>query len=671
VKTTDPLGNVTSRFVDAGGRLGSVTDPNGNRTTYQYDALNEVTKETNPKGGATNFAYDGNGNLTTLTDALNHTNTYTYDSLDRLATRKDGLLRQETYAYDANGNVAKLTDRKGQVTTAKYDALDRRTFLGFGTTGTPPNESYTSTITFSYDGGDRLTSALDSANGTVTSAYDNADRLTQQTTPQGSISYTYDAADRRQTMSVAGQPQVTYGYDAADRLTSVAQGSASVAIAYDDAGRRTSVTLPDNVVEQYAYDNGSRLVGITYKLGASTLGDLNYDYDRDGRRDAVWGSYGRTGLPTAVSSYTYDAANQLTKIGNKNTTNDANGSLTSDGTTTYTWNNRGQLTATSKTGLAASYTYDAFGRRKSKTVGGTTTNFLYDGPNVVQELSGSTPSANLLAGLGVDEIFSRTDSTGQKSFLRDALGNTIAAADTAGAVTTSYTYDPFGNMTSSGAASTNSFQYAGRENDGNGLLELRARYYSPTLQRFISEDPLGPTGAEPDAYAYASDSPLALTDPFGLCGWIPGLDLLNAIRGRCGTVDRLIIIASYTPWGRIIRWAREAREIRGAETAAEDIARASEPVGRRGNPIKVGTPDAPHNAPTEIGGRSYTGHAIDQMQGRGVPPSAVEEAIEHGTPSPGRDPGTTVHTDSKNGVTVVTGDSDGRVITVITTKRTP
>jgi RHS repeat-associated protein len=671
VKTTDPLGNVTTRFVDNAGRLGSVTDPLGNRTTYTYDGLNEPTRVTNPKSGQTNFVYDGNGNLTTLTDASTHANIYTYDNMDRLATRKDALNRTETYAYDSDGNPTLLTDRKGQKTRFKYDLLDRRNFIGFGAAGTPPNETYTSTIQFTFDGGDRLLSAVDSANGTVTSTYDGLDRLTQQTTGQGTVNYTYDAADRRQTMTVAGQPQISYGYDAADRLTSITQGASAVSLAYDDANRRTSITLPDNVVEQYAYDNGSRLTGITYKLGANTLGDLNYDYNADGRRDATWGSYARTGLPTAVSSFTYDVANELTKIANKNTTNDANGSLTSDGTTTYTWNNRGQLTATSKTGLAASYTYDAFGRRKSKTVGGTSTNFLYDGANVVQELSGSTPTANLLTGPGVDQTFSRTDSGGQKSFLTDALGNTLAIADTTGAVTTSYTYDPYGNMTSSGGSSSNSFQYTGRENDGNGLLELRNRYYSPTLQRFISEDPLGPTGAEPDAYSYASDSPLSLTDPFGLCGSIPGLDLLNALRGRCGTVDQIIIIASYTPWGRIFRFAREIREIRGAETAAEDIARATEPVGRRGNPIKVGTPDAPHNAPAEIGGRTYTGHAVDQMQGRGVPPSAVEEAIEHGTASPGHDPGTTVHTDSKNGVTVVTGDSDGRVITVITTKRTP
>ncbi len=73
--------------------------------------------------------------------------------------------------------------------------------------------------------------------------------------------------------------------------------------------------------------------------------------------------------------------------------------------------------------------------------------------------------------------------------------------------------------------------------------------------------------------------------------------------------------------------------------------------------IKDGT-----NPPTTIGGRDYSGHAQDRMQGRGVPPSAVEEAIENGT-STGSRGDTTVHTDSRNGVQVVV-NADGKVVTV-------
>jgi hypothetical protein len=80
----------------------------------------------------------------------------------------------------------------------------------------------------------------------------------------------------------------------------------------------------------------------------------------------------------------------------------------------------------------------------------TNTNFLYDGVNSLQELNGSTVTANLLAG-GVDEYFTRTDSTGTSSFLTDALGSTIGLTDSSGNSTVQYSYSPFGSI--SGVAS--------------------------------------------------------------------------------------------------------------------------------------------------------------------------------------------------------------------------
>src|SRR5438445_6099133 len=193
----------------------------------------------------------------------------------------------------------------------------------------------------------------------------------------------------------------------------------------------------------------------------------------------------RTGLPLALSSATYNANNQLTQWGTAALTYDLNGNLTGDGVNNYSWDARNQLasiTAASGGATIGTFQYDAFGRRASKAVVGTTTSSLYERVNAVQELSGSTPTANLLTG-GVDEFFSRTDSTGTHSPLTDALGSTVALTDSTGAVQTQYTYEPFGNT--SGPASNNTFEYTGRENDGTGVYFYRARYYSPVYQRFI------------------------------------------------------------------------------------------------------------------------------------------------------------------------------------------
>jgi RHS repeat-associated protein len=516
VSITDPLGRVTRRFSDALGRPLAVTDALGNRTRTDYDALNRVSKVTDPKGGVTQFTYDPNGNRLTVKDAKNNTTTYTYNNNDQLATRKDALLRTETYAYDANGNLLTVTDRKSQVTEFRYDALDRQTFAGFGRTGTPPNYSFQSTIGYTYDAGNRLRTAVDSASGTITRDYDNLDRLFSETTGQGVVTYQFDLAGRRTQQQVAGQTAVTYGYDNADRLQTITQGASVVGFGYDDADRRTSLTLPGSLEVLYGYDDASQLLSLTYKRSGATTGDLAYTYDASGRRATTSGSYARLNLPAAQSTTTYNANNQLTKWGNKTLSYDLNGNMLGDLNNAFSWNARDQLSAVTKTGQTLpSFTYDAFGRRQKKTLGATVTSYLYDGANAVQELIGATPSANMLTGLGVDEVFQRTEGATPRAFLSDALGGTLALADSAGVVQTSYTYSPYGETTFTGTASNNTSQYTGRENDNDGLYYYRARYYHPVFSRFVSEDPLGFAAGDANVYAYARSSPVNYSDPSG------------------------------------------------------------------------------------------------------------------------------------------------------------
>ncbi len=64
------------------------------------------------------------------------------------------------------------------------------------------------------------------------------------------------------------------------------------------------------------------------------------------------------------------------------------------------------------------------------------------------------------------------------------------------------------------------FQYAGEERDEDGIIFLRARYYNPSIGRFMSRDPLrksGPGITGWNRYAYAGDNPVTLVDPSGLC----------------------------------------------------------------------------------------------------------------------------------------------------------
>ncbi|MGB8414566.1 MAG: hypothetical protein WCE23_17255 [Candidatus Binatus sp.] len=286
------------------------------------------------------------------------------------------------------------------MTVFQYDPLNRRKFAGFGQRGS----QYESSINYTWDAGNRLTGATDSIAGTITRVPDLLDRVGSETTPQGSITYQYDNANRRQTMQVAGQPQVVYGWDNANRLTGITQGNSAVGINYDNANRRTSLTLPNGVGVGYSVDNDSRITGLTYSAGTSQLGNLAYGYDADGRVTSKNGTLAAIGLPAAVSGNAFNADNGMTGFGGATLSYDANGNLISDGTNTYTWDSRNHLTAISGA-VAASFAYDAFGRRAGKSIAATTTQFLYDGLNPVQELQAGAPSANLLTGGSPRRVF--------------------------------------------------------------------------------------------------------------------------------------------------------------------------------------------------------------------------------------------------------------------------
>jgi RHS repeat-associated protein len=502
--------------------------------------LNEPTRKTDALGGVTSFSYDGNGNLLSVTDPQNtsHPTTYTYDNMDRLQTRTDPLENVEIFGYDGKGNLTCFTDRRGKVSVFGYDGLNRVVSAGFGASSCA-GTSFESATNYTYDAGNRLASVVDSVSGTITPVFDSLNRLISETTPQGSVSYQYDVAGRETAMAVAGQAPVSYTYDNANRLTQIQQGNSAVGFTYDADSRRTSLTLPNGVVTTYGYDGDSRLTSLSYQNGTTLLGDLTYAYDQAGRVTQVGGSYARTGLPAAVSSATYNAANRLVSWGaNSSFTYDANGNLTGDGVNTYVWDARNQL-ASIFGGTMAGFQYDPLGRRISKTVDGITTDFLYDGANVAQELSGGIPSANLLTGR-LDQVFARTD-TSMRNFLSDRLGSAVALTDSSGAVATQYTYEPFGNTSSSGSSSSNSFQYTSRENDGTGVYFYRGRYYNPTFQRFISEDPIGLAGSGPNLYAYVGNNPISFRDPFGTdkrgAGWASAMGhyLWNNLTNGCGS----------------------------------------------------------------------------------------------------------------------------------------
>ncbi len=189
---------------------------------------------------------------------------------------------------------------------------------------------------------------------------------------------------------MTGQAAVNYTYDVGSRLTSLSNGSQSAAFTYDADNRRATLTLPNGVTVSYVNDNAGQLINLNYAKGGTSLGNLSYGYDNAGQRVQLGGSLARTTLPGAVSTTSYNAANQLTAWSSASLLYDANGNMTSDGSNSYTWDSRQRLSTLTGT-MSGSFSYDAANRRSQKTIAGQTTGYVFDGPNLVQELTGTAP----------------------------------------------------------------------------------------------------------------------------------------------------------------------------------------------------------------------------------------------------------------------------------------
>ena len=502
------------------------------------------------------------------------------------STRTGPLLKSESFVYNGNDRLIQRTDRKNQITTFGYDALDRRISALYADA---------STTNWTWDAGNRVTQIVDSLSGTITRSFDGLDRLSYEITPQGRVDYSYDAASRRTGLTVLGQSTIGYGYDNANRLTQVTQGTSTVTIGYDGVNRRTSLTLANGVVLNYAYDNANQLTEISYQLGASTLGDLTYSYDAAGRRTAMGGSFARTSSPSAMSSATYDAANRLSNWNGTAYSYDDNGNLLSDGTRSYSWDARDRLVGLSG-GASGSFTYDALGRRTSKTVSGITTKFVYDGVNVVQEQNGSgAVMANLVPSGNIDELLSRTDAAGVRYPLPDALGSVLELTDATGVLKTHYTYEPYGETSATGEGNTSSYQYTGRENDNTGLYYYRARYYLPAAKRFVSEDPIGLAGGI-NRYQYVRGKPVSRTDPLGL------FDISTTQLGPIDTSPSVIepqVREAYEKWREaefdrclskcfldfVVPGVPDVAEIAASKSSRAPVRAAGKAIGVIGKPI--------------------------------------------------------------------------------------
>jgi len=466
--------------------------------------------------------------------------------------------------------------------------------------------------------------------------------------------------------------------------------------------------------QTFAYDTLNRLstaqTNATYSTSSTKCWGEQYSYD-------PWGNLLGTGWPSSsyasctqespgpggavlannqLSVDTYDAAGNITAM--------PNGS-------TYSYDAENHLLSTA----GVNYTYDGDGNRVEKSNG----TIYWHGGLDESNLSGSITNEYIF--FGGARIARRDPSSNVFYYFSDHLGTARSIAEVpSGQTTATKCYDadlyPYGGERWYTDSCDSHFKFTGKERDSeSGLDNFGARYNSSSMGRFMSPDwstnptPV-PYASLPypqslNLYSYVQNNPLKSTDPTGhnpctvdgethgtvWCwahrhGWVETKketaarekreaetreflrehpEIVRQYQAAFVNVLTVGVLAGTDASGEddddSASVDTDAAGTAATDAAATEETPASTPVGRSGNPgdVAPGT-----NSPATINGRDYTGHALDQMQGRGIPPSVVEDTIQHGAPTAGNTPGEIVHYSSTNNMSVVTDAASGRVVTV-------
>ncbi len=572
-ESTFPNGTTTSGALnqyytyDIGGNVISVTDAKEYTTDFVYDKLDRLVSVTDPLQQTTEYDYNLLGELSGIKQGGIWTKTKTFDESGRLITKTNASNESEQFIPDELGNLIAKTDINQKVFSYQYDTNNRingeqvgaeeiRTYyntpFGPGTLEWYEDDILKQTLSLSYTNFGQLNAQsllYESYNHSYTNLNDKLGRTTVvQDSFSGFTRYYYDKERLKRVQTNGSNQQYSNSSEFAE-------------YDYYADGKVKSVTYPKltdgtYLKTEYEYNKLNQLSTVTNKKGNTTLSRYFYMYDNNGNTISVTDNFGTT-------EYGYDELNQLTNIVRPN-----------GDTVEYKYDTYGnryeEVSFAVSTPMElddVAYSFDEWNRLTSAQIGTETTNIEYglDGLRIKKmndsevtryhynengQVIAESDDTNVLKAQyvrGPDRLLAKLDNSTNQTYyyLYNGHGDVVQIVDTSGNVVNNYMYDEWGNITTQTEGVTNSFKYAGEMHDEeSGLYYLRARYYDPSLGRFISKDTYEGELANPltlNSYIYAYNNPLKYIDPSGNIGWNQIDNLLGGMLASVGDTFKDLI----------------------------------------------------------------------------------------------------------------------------------
>ncbi|MBK5544340.1 RHS repeat protein [Pseudomonas sp. TH04] len=582
----DEQGALTQYQWDAAGRLLKLTRHDGATREYSYNPYGKITAERDERGHVTRYEYaDGLHLISRRIHADGTQVNYRYDNVRllltaienevgetyQLAYHPNGLIQQEigfdgqrtAYVYDLNGNLAEKTEYgdDGSQLITRYE----RDHAGRLVRKTLPDGNL---VDYAYDRQGNLLS-VDDGHWALAYEYDSQNRLTAEHQGWGTLRYGYDACGQLQNLRLPDNNRLTFNHDKGGHLASVELNGETLTSHLFKAGREHQ-RQQGQLLSHYHYDEQNRLHAHAVSQQQHTLYQRQYDYDNTGnltrlldtrkgqhdyhydplarltRADHSQDVQERFGHDPAGNLLMQDrpgpdivAGNRLMIQGDHHYDYDAFGNLIRQRrgkghqlVTEYRYDCQHRLIGiTQPNGKTASYRYDPFGRRVSKTVDDITTEFFWQGDKLITEHHADRHRSYLyepdsFRPLALLEGFGPKD-TQPFHYQLDHLGTPQELTDPDGEIVWSAHYRAYGEIARLDVNKIdNPLRFQGQYFDPeSGLHYNRHRYYNPDSGRYLTPDPVKLAGGI-NAYQYVPN-PTGWVDPLGL----------NKCPGKCGPFE--------------------------------------------------------------------------------------------------------------------------------------